>query len=107
MTTLDHRTAAFSLVQRAMRIQLGNDDGELADAESCLLKALELDPNSIEALQEAAHFYDAVMPDAARVRDYASKCRDQATKVVAEMDEILAQDSREWSTARSDNHMNR
>jgi hypothetical protein len=58
-----------------------------------LLRATELDPSSIEALQEAAHFYDAVQPDAARARDYAFRCRQQLSAVDAEMDGILAWDS--------------
>jgi hypothetical protein len=88
MPTADYRTQAFALVQRAIRIQLG-DDGNLAEVESCLLKALDLDPDSIEALQEAAHFFDIVMPQAARATDCALRCRAQAVKVTAEMDEIL------------------
>ena len=88
MATLENRKEAFSLAQRAIRIQL-SDDGDLAEAESCLLKALALDPDSIEALQEAAHFFDAVRPHAARATDYASRCRAQAVKVTTEMDEIL------------------
>ena len=76
-----------------MRIQVCDDDGDLAEAESCLLKALDLDPTSIEALQEAAHFYDAVAPDAAKAMKYASRFRKQAEQVAAEMDEILLPDS--------------
>jgi Tfp pilus assembly protein PilF len=91
MTTSDKRTEAFSLAQRAIRIQVANDHGELSDAESCLVQALDLDPDSIEALQEAAHFYDAVMPNEGKAREYALRCRELAAKLVAEMDEILSE----------------
>jgi hypothetical protein len=89
MAQIEDRIEAFSLVQRAILIQVSDEDGDLSDAESCLLKALDLDPHSIEALQEAAHFYDAVTPHAAKAMEYASRCREQAAKVLAEMDSIL------------------
>jgi hypothetical protein len=85
----DHRTEAFALVQRAIRLQL-SDDAELSEVEVCLLKAVELDATSIEALQEAAHFYDAVLPDEAKATEFALRCRAQAANVSAEMDEILS-----------------
>jgi Tfp pilus assembly protein PilF len=82
------RVEAFTLVDRAIRIQL-SDNGELSEAEACLRRALELDPKSIEVLQEAAHFFDAVMGDADRAREYAAACRMKALSIVGEMDEIL------------------
>lgn len=59
----DNRTEAFALVQRALRIQLGNEEGDLAEAESCLLKALDLDPVGIEALplRKTSLFYLCVL----------------------------------------------
>jgi hypothetical protein len=58
----NNRFAAFELVDTAVRLQL-SDDGELAEVEDCLQQSLRLDPGSIESLQEAAHFYDAVVPN--------------------------------------------
>jgi Tfp pilus assembly protein PilF len=71
-----------------MRLQL-SDDGDLSEIENCLKKALSLDPTSIEALEEAAHFYDAVVPNAQKARKFAARCRDKAVKVAAEMDNII------------------
>ena len=62
----------------------------VSEIENRWLRAIELDPSSIEALQEAAHFYDAVESDAARARDYAFRCRQHLSAVVEEMDGILA-----------------
>ena len=87
------RIVAFELVDRAIRLQL-SDDAELPEIEDCLKRALSLDPNSIEVLQEAAHFYDAVVPNARKARKFATHCRDKAVKVVAEMDSIIKEKSK-------------
>jgi hypothetical protein len=42
------------LVTKARLLMLG-DSGTLAQVERCILKALELAPNNLEALEEAAH----------------------------------------------------
>jgi hypothetical protein len=88
MRKKNNRIAAFELVDRAMRLQ-SSDEGELSEIEDCLQKALSLDPNSIEVLQEAAHFYDAVVPNARKARELAAHCRDKAVKLAAEMDGII------------------
>jgi len=85
----NHRTAAFELVDRAIRLQL-SDDGDLSEIEDCLQRALKLDPNSIEVLQEAAHFYDAVIPSTRKARKFATQCRAKAVKLVGEMDRIIS-----------------
>jgi hypothetical protein len=94
MATPEDRIAAFALVQEAIKLQLSDDANELSEIEDRLVRALELDPSSIEALQEAAHFYDAVQSDASRARDYGFRCRERISAVVSEMDGILDQDSR-------------
>jgi len=73
-----------------MRLQIAENGGNLSEPEECLVKAITLDPNSIEALYEAAHFYEAVVPDAIKARKYATACREKATQILAEMDGILA-----------------
>ena len=88
MRKKNNRIAAFELVDRAIRLQL-SDEGDLSEIEKCLQRALSLDPNSIEVLQEAAHFYDAVVPNARKARKCAARCRDKAVKMVAEMDGII------------------
>ena len=91
MSDSNHRVEAFSLVNRAIQIQLS--DGELSEAESCIRRALELDPKSVEVLQEAAHFFDIVVPDTERAREYATACREKARNIVEEMNEILNGDA--------------
>ena len=88
----NNRIAGFELVDRAIRLQL-SDEAELSEIEDCLKRALSLDPNSIEALQEAAHFYDAVVPNARKARKLAAQCREKAIKVIAEMDGIIKERS--------------
>ncbi len=85
-----NRIEAFKLVDHAVRLQL-TDDGDLIEIEKCFTKALELDPDSIEVLQEAAHFYDAVVPNAKMARKCAASCREKAAELTAEMGVILAQ----------------
>jgi hypothetical protein len=89
----NHRIAAFELVDRAIRLQLSDDDGDLAEIEDCLQRALKLDPNSIEVLQEAAHFYNAVIPSTRKARKFATQCRAKAVKLVGEMDRIISERS--------------
>jgi hypothetical protein len=88
MLKKNNRVAAFELVDRAIQLQL-SDDGDLSEIENCLQQACKLDPNSIEVLQEIAHFYDAVVVNARKARKLAAQCREKALKVVAEMDSII------------------
>jgi hypothetical protein len=92
MRERNNRTEAFELVDRAIRLQL-SDDGDLSEIEKCLQKALTLDPGGIEVLEEAAHFYDAVVPNARKARKFAAQCRNKALKLIAEMDSIIEEDS--------------
>jgi len=89
MPKSNSRVEAFKLVDRALRLQLADDGGDLSEVGEYLNKALDLSPDSIEVLQEAAHFYDAVVPDSRKARKYAVLCRERATKVVAEMEGII------------------
>jgi len=61
----------------------------LDEVEMCLSKALELDPGHLEALEEAAHFYDAVMPDRTKAVMYAQHYIQIAGKVVSDMQAII------------------
>jgi hypothetical protein len=92
MPKKNNRVVAFELVDRAIRLQLSGD-AELSEIEDCLKRALSLDPNSIEVLQEAAHLYDVVVPNARKARTFATHCRDHARKIVAEMDAIIKERS--------------
>ena len=84
----DHSEAVV-LVNRAIEIEL-SDDGTPEDAERLILRALELDPECLEALEEAAHFYYAVDEQIPKAKLYARKWKERAGKVSAEMDEILS-----------------
>jgi hypothetical protein len=71
--------------------QLAGDGGTLADVDELLRRALELWEDNLEALGEAAHFYDAVMDDSRKAVHYARLCRLQAAALVKAMDEILTE----------------
>ena len=82
----------YHLVKRSIAILLQDEDSTftLEDAEADLLKAYESDPKHLESIEELAHYYDAVVPDQAKARRYAQLCRDAASQLIREMDEILA-----------------
>jgi hypothetical protein len=61
----------------------------LEEVEKCILKALDLDPEHLEALEEAAHFYDIVVPDRNKAVMYAKRYLQLAGKVVNDMRAIL------------------
>ena len=88
MRKRNNRTDAFELVDRAIRLQL-SDKGNLSEIELCLQKALALDPDGIEVLEESAHFYDAVVPNRRKARRFATRCREKALKLIADMDNII------------------
>lgn len=94
MPESDKRIQAFKLVDQALRLQLTEDGGGLPEVEKCLNEALELHPEGIEILQEAAHFYDAVQADPQKARKFAAACRNKAEQVVAEMRTILGEGSK-------------
>jgi len=61
----------------------------LDEIEKCILQALELEPEHLEALEEAAHFYDVIIPDRANAMLYAQRYIDVAGKVVHDMQAII------------------
>ena len=91
----EHSECVDLWVTRARLLRL--DDGPTGDetdygldeAEKFILKALDLDPDHPEALEEAAHFYDAVVPDRNRAVMYAERCLQLAAKVVDDMKAII------------------
>jgi hypothetical protein len=66
-----------------------HESSGLDDVEKCILKALELEPEHLEALEEAAHFYDVVIPDREKAIMYAQRYIQVAEKVAAEMQAII------------------
>lgn len=81
----------YHLVKRSVAILLQAEDAALSieDAEADLLQAYRRDPKHLEALEELAHYYDAVSPDREKAKEYARQCRDMAARLVSDMDEIL------------------
>jgi Tfp pilus assembly protein PilF len=73
------------------RMLHASERGDSAEAEKYLSQALELDPENMDTLRRAAGFYHFVLHDTAKARRYATLCRAQAGKVIAQMDDILGQ----------------
>jgi hypothetical protein len=61
----------------------------LDEVERCILHALELEPDHMEALEEAAHFYHVMIPDREKAIMYAQRYVQVAGKVVGEMQAII------------------
>jgi hypothetical protein len=61
----------------------------LDEIEKCILQALELEPEHLETLEEAAHFYDVIIPDRAKAIMYAQRYVQIAGKVVDDMQAII------------------
>jgi hypothetical protein len=60
----------------------------LEDAERSYLKALELNPGYIEAMESLAHFYDVAIPDRERARQFKQLVLQQTERIAADMKEI-------------------
>ena len=84
----------YHLVKRALAIQgVDREDGpSLKDARDALERAAALDPHHVEALQEIAHFYDAVMPDRELAVHYARMCLQVVNRIAAEMTALVQTD---------------
>ena len=62
-------------------IQLSDDVGdgrELADAQRSYARALEIDPECVEAHESLGHFFDAVEPNAKRSRHHIKRAAELA-----------------------------
>ena len=79
---------AHMLITKARLLMLG-DSATLAQVEDCILKALDLSPNNLEALEEAAHYYDVVAPDRRKAVRYAKRYIQLVGKTISEMRAII------------------
>jgi hypothetical protein len=61
----------------------------LEEAEQVLLQAHSVDRSYLPALEELAHFYDAVHPDPEKARAFASRYIEKSQKVLDEMRTIV------------------
>jgi hypothetical protein len=87
----DHPDCPYLLVWQAILIQVQDPAGAqtLEDAEASLLRAHATDSNYLPALQELAHYYDAVSPDQEKARIFASRYIEKSQKVLDEMRTIV------------------
>lgn len=70
---------------RAALIQLGSGNAPytLDEALVCYQRALAADPSSVEALEDIAHFYDAVLCDSAKGAAYFAEAKRARSKAGA------------------------
>jgi hypothetical protein len=61
----------------------------LEEAEQVLLRAHSVDKSYLPALEELAHYYDAVRPDPEKARAFASRYIEKSQKVLDEMRAIV------------------
>ena len=87
-----NRKCAGLWIARARLLMLGDEPvtGTLDDVESCILAALSLAPENLEAVEEAAHFYDIVVLSRRKALMYAKRHIRIALKAVSEMQAIIA-----------------
>jgi hypothetical protein len=82
----------YLLVLHARLIQLEVDlvsGYTLADAEASLPGAHQTDPSYLPALEDLAHYYDAVDPDPVKARDFAAQYIEKNRKILEEMEQII------------------
>jgi hypothetical protein len=83
-------------VQRAVLLMLDDHPERhatsiLDEVEKCILEALRLDPQHLDALEEAAHFYDVMVPDRSKAAMFAECYIQVSQRVVADMQTIIDQ----------------
>jgi hypothetical protein len=90
----DYPDCPYLLVFHAILIQsldTVEDDYTLDDAEVSLLRAHEVDKSYLPALEELAHFYDAVKPDPAKARTFAAAYIEKIRPILERMQIIVAE----------------
>jgi hypothetical protein len=90
----DHPDCPYLLVLHAIFIQVHDPAGgqTLEDAEASLLRAHATDANYLPALEELAHYYDAVHPDPTKARAFAAAYIAKTRKILGEMQTIVESD---------------
>ncbi|MGB6716247.1 MAG: hypothetical protein WBE47_04770, partial [Candidatus Acidiferrales bacterium] len=84
----------YLLVSRGILIQL-LDHGEgppLEEAERSFLEALTFAPDNLDTLEELAHYYDSVAPNAEKAKFYAEQYLKRAEPALEKIKKILTQD---------------
>lgn len=63
----------FYTLKGSLILLSDNGNFKLKDAETNFLKAIEIEPENISALEELYHYYDAVMDDEVKAKTYMKK----------------------------------
>jgi hypothetical protein len=74
---------------RLIMVQPSTAGPSLSEAEMCLLRARELDSECLEAIEELAHFYDAVLPNKEKAAHFASIFIADVSPRLSRMKEIV------------------
>jgi|SRR6266487_1396440 len=84
----EHRNCADLWVTRARLLMLEDEPltGSLNDVERCIIA---LAPENLEALEEAAHFYDIMAPNRRKAVMHAKRYIQLARRVVSDMQAII------------------
>jgi hypothetical protein len=82
----------YLLWRRSIVLQLCDDPRvTLEDAETALLSALNTNPTFLQALEGLAHYYDAVVPDVPKAKEYARRYAELAGPILEQMKFIIDQ----------------
>lgn|GEM_PF-5603834 len=81
------------LVSRGVVIQLldHRKGPALSEAERSFLRALEVAPDHVSAIEELAHYYDAVVDDSEKAKHFARSYLNRVEPVIQEMRVILGE----------------
>jgi hypothetical protein len=90
----EYEDCPYLLVLHSILIRM--EDSEhlshtLEEAEQALLRAHSLDHSYLPALEELAHYYDAVSPDAKKAHAFAAEYIEKGRKVLGEMRTIVGE----------------
>ena len=89
------------LVRKGMLLQMDDDPrGELSEVEESFRKALDIDPDYVEAYIELGYYYYAVLDNAASGRDFFLKAADLLRKLNSEVLEGLVECAEELEPER-------
>lgn len=81
------------LVSRGIVIQLVDhrEGPALSEAERSFLRALEVSPDNVNAIEELAHYYGAVADDSDKAKHFAREYLSRVEPVIQEMRALLGE----------------
>jgi len=91
----DSAECPYLLVTRGILIQLldHKNGPPLSEAEQNFLTALSLAPGNLDAMEELAHYYDAVAPNPDKAKFYAAEYLKKAEPALEKIRSILSDGS--------------